>query len=145
MCVIVNAILEAIGVSLNAEFGDRYKIYKEIKQQDLQEPCFFIQCLNSTNKLFLNRRYFRANQFSIQYFPEQEGQKKEECYAVAERLFRCLEWIEVKENLIIGTQMQYELVNETLHFLVNYDTFVYKMAETTPLMEEIFSETSTKG
>lgn len=142
---IINAIMEAISVSLNMEFGDRYKIYKEIKQQDLQEPCFFIQCLNSTNKLFINKRYFRTNQFSIQYFPGQEGQKNEECYAVAERLFRCLEWIEIEKNLTMGTQMRYELVGAMLHFFVNYDMFVCKTAETTPFMEEVFLKTSAEG
>lgn len=141
----INAIIEAISISLNAEFGDRYKIYQEIKQQGLQEPCFFIQCLNPTNKLFLNKRYFRTNQFCVQYFPEQEGQKKKECYAIAERLFQCLEWLEVKEDLMMGTQMRYELVDGIIHFFVNYDAFVYKIAESSPFMEEVYSETSAKG
>lgn len=141
----INAIIEAISMSLNAEFGDRYKIYREVKRQGLQEPCFFIQCLNPTNQLFLNKRYFRTNQFCIQYFPEREERKKEECYAVAERLFQCLEWLEVKEDLMMGTQMRYELVNGMLHFFVNYDTFVYKITKNSPFMEEVYSETSAKG
>jgi len=104
----INAIIEAISISLNAEFGGRYKIYLEVKRQGLQEPCFFIQCLNPTNQLFLNKRYFRTNQFCIQYFSEREERKKEECYAVAERLFQCLEWLEVKEDLMMENRVRVE-------------------------------------
>ena len=66
----INSIIDSISIALNAEFGDCYKNYKEEKKQDLEEPCFFIQCLNPTQRLFLNKRYFRKNQFCIQYFPE---------------------------------------------------------------------------
>ncbi len=140
----INAIIEAISISLNVEFGDRYKIYREIKHQGLQEPCFFIQCLNPTSRLFLNKRYLRTNQFCIQYFPEQEGKKKEECYEIAEHLFQCLEWLEVKEDTMMGTQMHYEVVDGMLHFFVNYDAFVYKISESIPFMEEVSLETSSK-
>lgn len=131
----INAILEAISVSLNAEFGDRYKNYREEKKQDLKEPCFFIFCINPANRLFLGKRYFRSNLFCIQYFPESEKRKNEECHAVAERLFSCLEYITVNGEPAMGTQMRYEIVDEILHFFVNYDMFVYKVSEPLPTME----------
>ena len=141
----LNEIITGISQKLNATFGDGYEIYENDVEQGLEEPCFFIQCLNPTNQLFLNKRYFRTNQFCIQYFSEREERKKEECYAVAERLFQCLEWLEVKEDLMMGTQMRYELVNGMLHFFVNYDMFVYKISKNSPFMEEVYSETSAKG
>ena len=139
----INSIISSISIALNAEFGDRYKNYKE-KKQDLEEPCFFIQCLNSTQRLFLNKRYFKKNQFCIQYFPETSN-KNEECLAVAERLLERLEYLIVNSDLVMGTKMHYEVIDGILHFFVNYDMFVYKIAETIPIMEEVLAETSVKG
>lgn len=65
----INKIIDAISISINLEFSDGYEIYTESIEQDLKEPCFSIFCLNPTNELFLNKRYFRTNQFGIQYFP----------------------------------------------------------------------------
>lgn len=141
----VNAIIESISIALHAEFGDRYKNYREEEKQDLEQPCFYIFCMNHTNKLFLGKRYFMGNQFCVQYFPEQEGKWKEECYAIAERLFLCLEYITVNGDWAMGTNMKYELVDGILHFFVNYDMFVYKMEESLPAMEEISFKNSVKG
>ena len=124
----INAITEAISVSLDAEFGDNYTIIRETNKQDLEEPCFFISCLNPSMKQFLGRRYFRSNQFCIQYFPETENVNAE-CHATAERMFSCLEYITVSGDLTRGTAMRYEIVDDVLNFFVNYDCFVYKMQE----------------
>ena len=59
----INAIIEAISVALNGEFGDRYEIHMEELEQGLEEPCFFIFCLNPSSDLFLGKRYFRTNPF----------------------------------------------------------------------------------
>jgi hypothetical protein len=34
--------MEAISISLNAEFGDSYEIHMEEIKQGLKEPCFFM-------------------------------------------------------------------------------------------------------
>lgn len=141
----INSIIESISITLNAEFGDKYKIHREEKRQGLKEPCFFIQCLNPTEELFFWKRYFRKNQFCIQYFPENKLHWKEECYAVGERLFSCLEYLDVGGDLVMGTKRKYEVVDGILHFFVNYDLFVYKVAEPVPFMEEVSSETHVKG
>ena len=141
----INSIIESISIALNAEFGDKYKNHREAKKQDLKEPCFFIQCLNPTENLFFWKRYFRQNQFCIQYFPEDKLHGKEECYAVGERLLNCLEYLDVGGDLVMGTKRKYEVVDGILHFFVNYDLFVYKVAESVPVMEEVSSETHVKG
>lgn len=125
----INSIIESISVSLNAEFGDGYTIYTESVEQGLQEPCFFLSCINPTDRVFLGKRRFRENQFCIQYFPSGKGREKEECNAVAERLFSCLEYIAVTGDLVRGSKMKYEVVDGALHFFVDYDLFVYKAAD----------------
>ena len=36
----INSIIEAISISLNAEFGDDYTTYTESIEQGLNKPCF---------------------------------------------------------------------------------------------------------
>ena len=140
----INSITQSISISLNAEFGDEYTNYTESVEQGLNEPCFFVFCINPTNRLFLGKRYFRENQFCIQYFPADKDRVKEECNAVAERLYSCLEYINVTGDLVRGTKMNFEVVDGVLNFFVNYDLFVYKVVASDP-MEEISSDVAMKG
>ena len=140
----INSIIEAISVTLNKEFGDDYEIHMEEIKQGLKEPCFFITCLNPTTELFLGKRYFRTNQFCIQYFPE-TNEKQRECNGVAERMLQCLEYITIygEDKPIMGTKMKYEVVDGVLNFFVNYDCFVRKIEQQTP-MESLQASTSVK-
>ncbi len=124
----INSIIAAISVALDGEFGDGYEIHMEEIRQGLKEPCFFISCLNPTVELFRGKRYYRTHQFCIQFFPETE-EKRHECNAVAERMWRCLEYVtrDGEERPMRGTKMRYELADGVLHFFVNYDCFVYRM------------------
>ncbi len=140
----INSIIESISISLNAEFGDEYTIYTESVEQGLNEPCFFLFCINPTNRVFLGNRYFRENQCCIQYFPVDKDQAREECHAVAERLFLCLEYIIITRDLARGTKMKYEVVDGVLNFFVNYDSFVYKVVSP-DVMGEISENITMKG
>lgn len=144
----INKIIDAISISINSEFGDNYEIYTESIEQGLKEPCFSIFCLNPTNELFRNKRYFRTNQFCIQYFPSTD-EPKAECNAVLERLYDCLELITIKVDeltgdLTRGSRMKGEVVDGVLNFFVNYDMFVYKVEDKTP-MEEMKINADAKG
>lgn len=140
----INSITQAISVSLNAEFGDEYTIYTESVEQGLCEPCFFVFCINPTNRVFFGKRYFRENGFCLQYLPGDKDQAREECNAVAERLYTCLEYITVAGDLIRGTKMSYEVVDGVLSFFVNYDLFCYK-AVPSDAMEKISESVTMKG
>ena len=140
----INSIIEAISISLNEEFRDGYETHMEEIKQGLKEPCFFITCLNPTTELFLGKRYFRTNQFCIQYFPE-TNEKQRECNGVAERMLQCLEYITIygEDKPIMGTKMKYEVVDGVLNFFVNYDCFIRKTEQQTP-MESLQASTSVK-
>lgn len=140
----INSIVEAISVALNEEFGDSYEIHMEEIRQGLKEPCFFIQSLNPTYELFLGKRYFRKNQFCIQYFPATD-EKQRECNETAERMWQCLEYITIygEDKPTRGTKMEYEVIDGVLNFFVNYDCFVYKTEQQTP-MEILEVNTSVK-
>ncbi len=140
----IHSIIEAISISLNEEFGDRYETHMEEMKQDLKEPCFFIFSVNPTRKIFFGKRYFRINPFCIQYFPETD-EKQRECADVAERMYNCLEYITIlgDDKPMMGTRMKHEVVDGVLNFFVNYDCFVRKAERQTP-MENLQASTSVK-
>ena len=140
----INKIIDGISISLNAEFGDDYKIYTESIEQGLKEPCFSILCVNPTNELFRGKRYFRKNLFCIQYFPSRKDEKYAECMEVLERMFDCLEIIKVIDDPQRGTKMHGEVVDGVLNFFVNYDMFVYKV-ENTDAMETLDLTSNVEG
>lgn len=140
----INSIIKAISITLNGEFGDGYETHMEEIKQGLVEPCFFIQCLNPTTELFLGKRYFRQNQFCIQYFPETDD-KQAECNDVAERLTWLLEYITVPGDAlpIRATKMKSDVIDGVLNFFLNYDCFVYRVEQSEP-METFVSSTNAK-
>lgn len=143
----INAIIESISVALNGTFGDGCEIHMEELEQGLEEPCFFISCLAPSASLFFGKRYFRTNQFCIQYFPA-SSERQRECNDVAERLYECLEYItpDGDTSPIRGTKMKHEVVDGVLNFLVNYDLFVYKKdSASVPSMEGVSPELHVKG
>lgn len=137
--ITVNLIIEAIAAALNGEFGEEYAVYAEDVKQGLSEPCFFISCINpsdrqlmgNANRHFLAARYYRENRFCIQYFSLDENNGRRESYDKAERLFGCLEEISADGDIIRGTDMNFEYTDGILSFFVSYNFFVYKTREPT--------------
>lgn len=140
----IDIITDGISIAINTEFNDTYDIYTESVEQGLKEPCFLILCINPTMTQFLGKRYFRTNQFCINYFPSSD-EKRSECNSVAERLFSALEYITVDGDLIRGTDLHWEIVDGVLNFFVNYDLFVYKNVESAETMETLEHKTTVKG
>ena len=149
--ITVNLIIEAIAAALNGEFGEEYAVYAEEVKQGLSEPCFFISCINpsdrqlmgNANRHFLAARYYRENRFCIQYFSLDENNGRRESYDKAERLFGCLEEINADGDIIRGTDMNFEYTDGILSFFVSYNFFVYKTREPT-VMEKLNKEVLEK-
>lgn len=133
----VNNIIDAICITINNVFGDDYTIYTESIKQGFEEPCFFIHNFSSANNLFLGNRYFRESQFCINYFPSDPNGKNTECHGVAERLYGCLDWLDVGDNLLRGIGLKHDILDGVLNFYVNYNSFEYKLKSTTPMGEII--------
>ena len=144
MFQMIDKIIDGISVALNNEFGDDYEIYTESIEQGLKEPCFSIVCINPKMEQFLGKRYFKQNRFCIHYFPETDTQNHESM-AVIDRLFDCLEFITIDDDLYRGTKMTVEMVDGVVSFIVNYDIFVYKQRENTPGIETYSVSTDVKG
>lgn len=142
----INNLIDGISVKLNQVFGDDYRIYSENVNQGLKEPCFFIAVLNPTQSQVMGLRYFKEHPFDIHYFPSSKDGGNQEIQDVASKLFDALEYITLLNgDLVRGTEMTYEKVNDVLHFFVKYNMFVYKEVEVADEMETLNINTDVKG
>ena len=141
----INATIEGISRAIYGEFGSDYEIYKEEIPQGFKEPCFSIVHIMGTSDAKLPNRYLRTNRFDVHYFPKSGRNEKSDMHDVAERLFLCLEYINVLDNSCRGTKMSPEIVEGVLHFFVSYDFFVKKQLDDDNPMIEMKSEIKNGG
>lgn len=140
----MNEIIKGIARALNTEFGSKYDIYQNDVRQGLHEPCFFIAVLKPDVSPLLSGRYIRDNPFDIHYFPKRMDSHTE-MYSVAERLIQCLEFITLPNGDIFrGTKMNYEVIDDVLHFFVNFNCIVIRDKEPEELMKDLKTDASVK-
>lgn len=121
---IITGISQALDAEFNSEENEEYTIYTEDVEQGLEEPCFFIFSLKPNLKQLVGNRYDRKYPFDIHYFPKDEENINNEINEVTERLFTALEYITVDNNLVRGTNMNIEIVDNVLHFFVDFNMIV---------------------
>lgn len=148
----INKIVDGISKAINKEFGNNYEIYTDGVEQGLNEPCFSIVSLKPTNNLFKQNKYYRTNPFCIHYFPSSK-EKRTECQQIIEKLYLALEYIEIEETFndnkiksnVMGTEMNAEYDDGVLHFFVNYNMYVEKLEEKTPMDSYDYNTDVKKG
>lgn len=140
--VLIDDVITGISNALYEEFG--YENHREIIKQGLEEPCFFISCIKSSNGKYPGKRYKRDNSFVIQYFPESKDSLAEECHNVAERMYRCLEIIKASGQLLHGQDMNYQVTDGILNYFVDYSFYV-RSPGTVTYMGSLGTSTKIKG
>lgn len=139
----LNEIIKGISIALHSTFGDGYKIYTSDVEQGLKEPCFFVHILKAEQKPLIGTRSQRVNPFDILYFPVCPGNHPE-LYAVAEKMLFGLAFIVMPNGAMLrGTHMSYEIVDQILHFFVNYNMIVYQKKKEDK-MKDLTKEIRTK-
>ncbi|WP_394904386.1 phage tail terminator family protein, partial [Clostridioides difficile] len=106
----LNNIIDGISVKLDKSFGEKYTIYSEDVEQGINEPCFFICPLNPSKVSYPSGRTLKKNSFDVHYFPK-SNDKSFEINEVAEMLLEELEYIEIDGDLVRGTNMNFEIVD----------------------------------
>jgi len=141
---VLNDIINGISVALNAEFPD-LQIYIDEIEQGMQTPCFLIVNLLNRETQKLDNRYLREHSFDVHYFPESITKPTREAATVGTKLFDVLEYITVNGALVRGTDRRHELVNDVLHFFVDYDVYIHKLKDPAPYMETLEHTQVLKG
>lgn len=134
--------MNAISIKLHEVFGDGYKIYLNDVKQGLTEPCFLITVVDYSKEPLLDVRSKRILPFDILFFPNKE---KSQCYEVADQMMNEFDFITLLDgDMMHGTEMRAEIVDDVLHFFVNYNFIATVEKEPLDSMESIDIKNSTK-
>lgn len=124
----IDKLIKGISTALYNEFGDGYTIYDGELKQGMKKPCFFVLCVESAQNLFLGQRYRHEHKFCIHFFADKDVFPATSLHEIAERLYGCLEHIEV-DGLYHGMKMSHEISDGVLLFFVSYNFYVYKIVD----------------
>lgn len=144
---LLNKIIAGISQALDSEFNsdnEKYTIYIENIEQGLEEPCFFILSLKPSNRQLIGNRYERKYPFDIHYFPEDKENINSEINEITERLYLALEYIEA-DGLLRGTNMNVEVIDNVLHFFINFNMTVQKEVPKEPYLEKVELKSEVAG
>lgn len=133
----INDIVNGISNAIYEQYGQDKKIYTESIEQGFTEPCFFIAVLETTQARYIGNRYKLTVPVNVHYFPATNA-KKREMQDVAQTLYYALQRITlVNGDMLNGFKLHWEIVEDVLHFFVNYMPIVsYQMAAET-FMEDL--------
>lgn len=138
-------IINGISTKLFDTFGADYTIYTENVEQFLKEPCFYIELVSSSRRQIIGNRYKAENSFDIHFFTSADELKKD-FRCVADILFDELEYIQLSnDDLLRGINMHYEIVDDVLHFFVDYNLILQKNMEQKDFMENHETKIKVKG
>lgn len=121
----LNEIVDAISLRLSENF-DGIDVHVNELEQGFEEPCFFIDLLNPTEKQIVGNRYLRSYLFDIAYFPRNNSQT--EIFSVLDKLHDVLEYIKLEDGALMrGLNRNTREEDNVLHYFVTYEMFIYKM------------------
>lgn len=129
-----NIIIDGITLTLRKNYPEA-QISAEKINQGLKAPAFVVSMPTSQQIKDGQNRWRRLNRVDVMYFPKKENRR--ECRIVAEELYKILDYINTsKGDLIRGTSISYEIVDNILHFMVSYDYSV-NIERNTERMEDL--------
>lgn len=133
----MNLILDGITLALRASHPNA-RIASDPILQGLRPPAFFVRLVSETQAAYPNQRWQRRPRFDVVYFPVRG---REDCYAMADKLCQTLELITLPGgDKVRGTDMNFEVVDGVLHFLISYHHFVHQEKEQTEMEKFNFQQ-----
>lgn len=121
----LNEIVNAISLKLSESFEGTDVHVNEL-EQGFEEPCFFIDLLNPSEKQIIGNRYLRRYLFDIAYFPKNKSQV--EIFDVLDKMHDVLEYIKLEDGTLArGLNRNSTEEDNVLHYFVTYEMFIYKV------------------
>lgn len=147
MPVTINSIRDGVISTLDSHFPEIPVMGEEIEQglspgMDLEPPCFFVKMLMAGQTQELNIRYSRTHSFDLHYFAV--DRKNRAMHDMAEQLYEHMDLIDIDGLLYRGTNMNHEIVDEVLHFFVDYTFRVRRQEPEIPDMQTLEHEEGIK-
>jgi len=132
--VTINDVRHAVIAALEDAFPDIPVGGAEIKR-NLAPPCFCVELLEASHTQELGRRFVRSLPFDVQYFAANPD--SEALYDVAEQLTGLLQWIEAGGRMTRGMGIRFQVVEDVLHFYVEYQVHVWAPQPEVPAMQTL--------
>ena len=117
----IEGVIAGIINSIKSEFGAGYRVYDEIPEQGLTEPCFYVKFVTPTTTRAVGRRFKKSYVFNITYFPKDTINPNTECIKVEERLTAALQDI-VADKVVVHADAEItgQFVDGNLQVKVGY-------------------------
>lgn len=132
----IQSIMNGIIHAIREKYDEKFEIYTEPVEQDLQKSCFFIMCQNSIDEAKAGTRHNRIYSCIIKYFPASKDKAIQECLSVMDDLYRLLEVISTDIKKFRSKEIKAEIEEGVLCFQVTYSGFILAKNEET-FMEEL--------
>ena len=108
----IQKVIDGIITAIRTEYGSaHFKVYTELVEQGLKNPCFSVMCLNPSVEVTGKVRSRRYYPFVIDYFPKSDDEPVDECNTVYETLIECLGDITVEDKIIHGSNVSGNVVD----------------------------------
>ena len=133
----VNKILNAITKQLGTTFGNSYRYYMENVEQNLTKPCFTTDVLIPLQRSRGLNSYDRTMPIVVHYFSDSKTDIKKDCYAMAEQIIECLEYLPFENTLIRGEDISWEIVDDVLQVFITYKFMTKKVVVNEDTMDEL--------
>ncbi|WP_233147054.1 phage tail terminator family protein [Paenibacillus selenitireducens] len=133
--VTTNSIRGGVILALSLLFPDM-DVYGEKIPEGFETPCLFVKLLTAAQDKEMNRRYKRSYPFDIHFFPHGHDYNREG-HEMAERLYDALRIVDINGDLYKGTGMNHEIVDDVLHFFVDFNFHVLSQKEDEPVMQTL--------
>lgn len=133
----VNKFLNAITKQLGTKFGNSYHYYMENLEQGLIKPCFTADMLLPLMRSRSPILYDRTMPIVVHYFSDSKTDIKKDCYAMAEQIIECLEYLPFENTLIRGEDISWEIVDDVLQVFITYKFMTKKVVVNEDTMDEL--------
>ena len=131
-------VIKRITQALREEYpAGQYDVYTESIEQGFTEPCFSIRLLSEAAQRYPSDRTLYTPHYDVRFFPPPR-RKKEQCRKAAQTLAFLLRDLPG----LHGTDMEWEITDDVLHFFVSYPHFVREVKQQ-DAMEELQTEVTT--
>jgi hypothetical protein len=137
----IKELISAITITLKNKYPET-TIYKEKILQGFIKPCFFVTCLNSEQNKTAQLKYDREYLFNVRY--HMESPERVELLIKGEELQEALQELKKNNEILIGKNLNYEIVDDVLQFFVSYKQRLIKIEKQGPLMNDLNIEGGVK-
>lgn len=143
--MIEQSIIDGLVVALD-NINPNIPVYTEQIKQEFSQPAFFVMQLDLAQAPGYNRRSSRNMLFNVHYFPDRDSlMPKADCRAIAESLFEPLKYVTTAYGPVRSYGLRYEIVDDVLHFFVNFNLKVILEKEPADKMRKIDQEEKLNG